>query len=273
MHFSVIISVYIKENPCYLDEALCSIWDQQTLKPDQIVLVEDGPLLEELKNCINTWKQKLGEVLTIVELPENVGLGAALNKGLQQCRYELIARMDTDDISLPNRFEKQIEYFKINPDVVLLSGYIKEFQNKPDDGCFIRKVPIEHKKIVKYLKQRNAFNHMTVLFKKSAVLYVGGYNTKLTYFEDYDLWIRLIQAQYRVSNIPEILVNARIGNNMISRRHGITYVKKEMSFLRQQREHGFLSEFDYYILVLLRIPLRLIPQKILRVLYLILRNN
>ena len=109
-NFSVLMSVYADENPQYLDEALCSIWDQQTLKPGQIVLVKDGPLTNELDNCINTWKQKLGDVLTPVELPKNVGLGSALNKGLEQCRYELVARMDSDDVSAPERFEKQINY-------------------------------------------------------------------------------------------------------------------------------------------------------------------
>ena len=271
--FSVLLSVYAKENSNYLNEALTSIWDQQSLKPDQIVLVKDGLLTDELNKKINIWKKKLGEVFTIVELPKNVGLGAALNYGLKQCNHEIVARMDTDDISLPDRFEKQIEYLKLNPDIVLLSGYIKEFQNKPDDKCYIRKVPLEYYKIIKYLKWRNAFNHVTVFFKKSAVLAVGGYNSIITYFEDYDLWIRLVQAQYRVSNIPEILVNVRIGNNMIGRRHGIAYTKKEISFLYMQKKKGFLSLFDYYLLIFLRIPLRLIPKNILSLLYLLLRNN
>jgi len=273
MSFSVLMSVYARENPRYLDEALCSIWDQQTLKPGQIVLVKDGPLTEELDNCINAWKQKLGDVLTIVELPENVGLGAALNKGLQQCRYELVARMDSDDISAPERFEKQIQFLIRNPDVALLSGYINEFKDEPDDMYFIRRVPLDNNEIGKYLKWRNAFNHMTVIFKKSVILSVGGYNTKATYFEDYDLWTRLFQAQYKVNNIPEILVYVRIGNNMINRRHGFDYVKKELFFLNLQKERRFISGSEYCFLILTRIPLRLIPKKILACFYKLLRND
>ena len=271
MTFSVLMSVYSKENPSYLNEALCSIWDQQTLKPGQIVLVKDGPLTEELDSSISIWKQKLNDVLTVVELPENVGLGAALNCGLQQCKYELVARMDSDDISLPERFEKQIEYLRSNPDVVLLSGYISEFMDDPDDIIYIRKVPIENQVITKYLKWRNAFNHMTVIFLKSIVLSVGGYNAKVTYFEDYDLWIRLVQAQYKVSNIPEVLVKVRTGNDMIGRRHGLAYAKKELSFFNLQKKREFISYGNYFLLILLRIPLRLIPKSMLIYLYNILR--
>jgi len=272
-NFSVLISVYAKENPYYLDEALYSIWDQQTLKPGQIVLVKDGPLTKELDNCINIWKQKLRDVLTMVELPENVGLGAALNKGLEQCRYELVARMDSDDVSAPKRFEKQICFLSENPDVVLLSGYINEFKEKPGDMNIIRKVPLGYNEIGKYLKWRNAFNHMTVMFKKSVVLSAGGYNTKVTYFEDYDLWTRLFQAQYIVNNIPEILVNVRIGNNMINRRHGIDYVKKEISFLNLQKKRKFISGGEYCLLFLTRIPLRLAPKSLLTCFYKLLRND
>jgi len=271
MNFSVLMSVYAGENPCCLDEALCSIWDQQTLKPGQIVLVKDGPLTEELDNCINVWKQKSNNILTVVELPENVGLGAALNSGLSQCQYELVARMDSDDVSLPNRFEKQVDFLKLNPDIVLLSGYISEFKSVPDDACYIRKVPTDSKEIVKHLKWRNAFNHVTVIFKKSAVISVGGYNDELTYFEDYDLWIRLVQANYKVGNIPELLVNVRTGNNMIGRRHGLAYAKKELSFFGLQKERGFISGIEYCLLILLRIPLRLIPINILIILYQFLR--
>jgi glycosyltransferase involved in cell wall biosynthesis len=271
MSFSVLISVYEKENPRYLDEALCSIWDQQTMKPGQIVLVKDGPLTEELDACINIWNQKLGDTLTIVGLPENVGLGAALNSGLQYCRYELVARMDSDDISLPDRFEKQTNILKDNPELVLLSGYINEFKNEPGDIRSIRKVPISNYEIIKHLKWRNAFNHVTVIFKKSAVLSVGSYNTEMVSFEDYDLWIKLIQAEYKVSNIPEILVNVRIGNNMINRRYGLSYAKKELSFLKLQKSRGFISANEYFLLIIIRLPIRFFPQKMLIRLYQLLR--
>lgn len=273
MNFSVLISVYKKDNSFYLDESLQSIWDQQTKKPGQIVLVKDGPLSEELDICISLWKQKLGDILTIVELPGNAGLGAALNAGLLQCRYELVARMDADDISLPERFEKQTAFMENNPDIVLLSGYISEFKNNPGDINSIRKVPLDNKEIIKYLKRRNAFNHMAVMFKKSAVLAAGGYNAGMTYFEDFDLWIRLVQAQFKAANIPENLVHVRIGNNMLNRRRGVLYMKKELNFFNLQRKRKFISECEYVTLVLLRIPLRLVPRKIFSCLYYLLRSS
>jgi glycosyltransferase involved in cell wall biosynthesis len=127
MNFSVLLSVYKKENPSYLKQALTSIWDEQTLKPDQIVLVKDGALTLELDNVINEWLKKLGSLLTIVELPKNVGLGTALIEGLKYCKYDIVARMDTDDISLPQRFEKQIAFFEQNKDSVIVGSSILEF--------------------------------------------------------------------------------------------------------------------------------------------------
>src|SRR5690554_5001347 len=115
MSFTVLMSVYAKEQPDYFNQAFLSIWDQQTLKPDQIVLVKDGPLTAELDAEIQRWQEKLGKVLSVVELPENVGLGAALNEGLKACKYELVARMDTDDISLPARFEEQVAFMQTHP--------------------------------------------------------------------------------------------------------------------------------------------------------------
>jgi len=272
MTFSVLLAVYAKENPQYLDSALSSVYDHQTLKPGQIVLVKDGPLTEDLDDCINVWKNKLGETLTIVELPENAGAGKARNIGLQQCCHELVAIMDSDDVSLPDRFKKQIEFYNLNPDVALCSGYINEFKNEPDDMYSVRKVPLDNCTIVKKLKVRNTFNQVAVMFKKSAILSVGGYDA-LPYFEDYDLWIRVVQAKYMVGNIPEILVNVRTGNDMISRRHGLMYAKSELFFLKLQKTRGFISNGEYFLLVLSRIPFRFIPKKLLILVYRLLRHN
>jgi glycosyltransferase involved in cell wall biosynthesis len=129
MHFSVLLSLYTKENPLYFNQAISSIWDEQTLKPNQIVLVKDGPLTPELDQAIDEWGKKLGDILTIVALPENIGLGAALNEGLKYCKYDLVARMDTDDISLPERFEKQISFMANNPDIAVSSTWIEEIDS------------------------------------------------------------------------------------------------------------------------------------------------
>jgi glycosyltransferase involved in cell wall biosynthesis len=270
INFSVLMSIYYKEIPEYLNQCLESL-ALQISPATEIIIIKDGILGKELDKVLSLWQGKLP--LKLVSYEENKGLAYALNYGLQFCSYEYVARMDSDDICVCNRFEKQLEFLGLNPDVALLSGYISEFKSDPDDIYNVRKVPIDSNKIVKYLKWRNAFNHMTVFFKKSAVLSVGGYNENVTYFEDYDLWIRLVQAGYKAGNIPDVLVNVRTGNDMIGRRHGLAYVKKELYFLGLQKERGFISGNEYCLLVLLRIPPRLLPKKMLVWLYQLLRHR
>jgi len=267
--FSVLMPVYYKEVPEYLNQCLESLV-VQTYPATEIVIVKDGLLSEELEKVLSVWQDKLP--LKIVGYEENKGIIFALNFGFQFCSYELVARMDSDDICLPDRFEKQIEYFNKNTDVVLLSGYISEFNNKPNDIYSIRKVPVGNSSIIKYLKTRSAFNHPSVMYKKSAVFAVGSY-TGVDGLEDHDLWIRIVHSGYKVDNLREILVYVRIGNNMISRRHGLSYAKKEINFFYRQKCNSFLTTPEFIKALLLRIPMRFIPSKILKFIYLkYLRN-
>jgi glycosyltransferase involved in cell wall biosynthesis len=257
------MSIYYKETPHNLDQCLESL-ASQTLPADEIVIVKDGILPVELEEILQSWQEKLP--LKIVAYEDNKGLAYALNYGLNYCSHELVARMDSDDICLPDRFKKQINYFEKNNDIVLLSGYISEFDKVPNDILSIRKVPTDHERIVKYLKKRSAFNHMAIIFKKSAVILTGGYQEG-SRFEDYDLWIRLIQAGYKTDNITEILVYVRIGNNMIDRRSGFRYAKEEIAFLNIQRKRHFISKIEFIMFSFLRIPVRLLPPKILTLIY------
>jgi glycosyltransferase involved in cell wall biosynthesis len=261
--FSVLVSVYYKESPSNLEECFRSLINQ-TLKAAEIILVKDGILTPELENVINLWHNNLP--LIVVGYEENRGIAYALNYGLEFVSCELVARVDTDDICLSDRFEKQISYFEKNKNIVLLSGYISEFNEQPNDIISIRKVPVGHLEIIKYLKKRNAFNHMAVMFRKSAIRVVGSYQ-EINGFEDYDLWIRLVQAGYKVDNLSEILVYARIGNDMISRRTGFQYVKKEFYFLYKQRKRHFISNYEFISLILFRLPVRFIPKKMLQYIY------
>jgi glycosyltransferase involved in cell wall biosynthesis len=264
MHkISVLMSVYYKESSRNLDQCLESITNQ-TLPADEIVIVKDGVLPLELEETLLSWHDKLP--LKIVGYEENRGLPYALNYGLAYCSHELVARMDSDDICLPDRFEKQVIFFEKNQSTVLLSGYISEFNKTPNDILSIRKVPIGCENIARYLKKRNAFNHMAVMSRKSVLLLVGGYK-KFIGFEDYDLWIRLVRAGYKVDNIPEILVYVRIGDNMIMRRNGFKYVKREITFFNEQRRTHFISLVEFITLFLLRVPIHLLHPKILAVLY------
>lgn len=266
--FTILQSVYKKDNPQFLSESLQSILDN-TVQPVSIVLVKDGCLTPELDFVINEWTSKLP--IKVVGYEQNQGLAYALNYGLRFVDTELVARMDSDDICYTDRFEKQISYFMNNTNLALLSGYIDEFNDNPNIIVSTRTVPLDYSSIKEFLKRRNAFNHMAVMFKKSAVIASGNYQT-VPYFEDYDLWIRMIQNGFYAENIPEKLVKARIGNDMIGRRHGITYAKHEVNFLKRQLNLGFINNYEYIKLILTRVPVRLLPKWGLKIIYKLLRG-
>lgn len=268
MKFTVLQSVYYMDKPEFLWQSLKSIADN-TVQPESIVLVKDGKLSEVLESVINEWKSKLP--LKIVGYEENRGLAYALSYGLQFVETDLVARMDSDDICYIDRFEKQLSFFEKNPDIVLLSGYIDEFNDNPDIIISTRSVPLAHDAIKRYLKKRNAFNHMAVMFKKKVVIECGKYQ-QVPYFEDYDLWVRIVKSGYKTANIPEKLVKARIGNDMIGRRHGLKYSKHEIFFLRRLLNYKFIKKAEYIKLLFLRIPLRLLPKPFLKVIYKMLRK-
>jgi glycosyltransferase involved in cell wall biosynthesis len=257
------MSVYHKEDSRNLEQCLESLANQ-TLPADEIVVVKDGILPVGLEEILLSWQDKLP--LKTIGYEKNKGLVYALNYGLNYCSNELVARMDSDDICLSDRFEKQLMFFEKDNNTVLLSGYISEFNKMPNDILSVRKVPLGYARIIKYLKRRSAFNHVAVMFKRSVILSLGGYQG-VDGFEDYDLWMRLVQAGFKVDNIPEILVYVRIGNNMIGRRSGPKYAKKEIIFLNDQRKKHFISIIEFIMLCILRIPVRFLPPKIIAAIY------
>ena len=265
MSFSVLLSVYSKENPFFLNEALSSIWDQQTLKPGQIVLVKDGPLTEELDNCINIWKQILGEILSIVELPENVGLGVALNEGLKQCKYELIARMDTDDISLPKRFEKQVSFMEENPGIAASSAILEEWDVKFEKYIGIRALPLKPQELEKFAKYRSPLSHPVAIFRKSIILELDGYPA-FRRAQDYPLWSVLLVNGYKLANLPDILYKQRAGNTLLKRR-GLSHFKNELKIFNFQHKIGFLNIYEFLRNILIRLIIRMVPNFIKRFFY------
>jgi len=269
MNFSVLMSVYKNDRPDFLCQALDSIFDQ-TLKPDEVVLVEDGALTPELYAVIEKYKSIYAEMQTVI-LEKNSGLGVALHEGLKHCKFELVARMDSDDISNLDRFEKQMAFLESHPEISLISGYIEEFNDDPKKIVSTRTIPLQFDEIKKFLKKRNAINHVTVMFKKNAIIDSGNYQS-VPYFEDYDLWIRLIQKGYIVANISDVLVKVRIGTDMIGRRHGFKYAGHELYFLKRQLKSGFISKTEYLKLVILRVPIRLLPKFMLKFIYKFLRK-
>ena len=235
MKFSVLLSVYFKESASNLNSALTSIWDTQSLKPAEIVLVKDGPLTECLEAEIKEWERLLGRVLIIITLPTNKGLAFALNKGLNYCNYDLVARMDTDDISLPNRFEKQVQFMSLHPDIAASSGVIEEFD---ESGRALAKriLPLEHNDLVLFAKRRSPLSHPATIFRKRAVLAVGGY-PEFRNAQDYALWSLLIVRGYRLANHHDLLVMMRAGSDLINRR-GFKFLKNEVDLLKYQYMYG-----------------------------------
>lgn len=266
MNFSVLLSLYYKESPLFLDLALESIWDKQRKKPNQIVLVLDGPISDDLQFTVDKWKKKLLEILQIVPLDKNVGLGNALNIGLKKCENDWVFRMDTDDICKPDRFEKQIQFIQSNPNVVVVGGQILEFDHTPNDLAVIKTVPTTHEDIKKFAQKRCPFNHMTVAYKKSVIMELDGYQHHL-FMEDYNLWLRVIGAGYTVANLPDVILYARVGNGMHARRKGLEYIKSEKKLLNLKKELKIQNPIHANILFLIRSAFRLMPSSLLGKIY------
>lgn len=202
----------------------------------------------------------------IFALEQNVGLGKALYYGVQQCKYDLIARMDTDDISLPNRFEMQVKEFIKNKELTLCGGQIAEFENDPEKITGYRQVPLTQTEIFKFAKKRNPFNHMTVMFKKQAVLNVGNYQD-MPYFEDYWLWVRILQKGYAVKNIEQVLVKVRAGADMLVRRGGWNYVKASCKFLSVLHNANVTCLHEYLLMLVIRGSIAMLPFGLKNTLY------
>ena len=266
MNFSVLMSLYFKEDPNFLVSSLKSIWVDQTYKPNEIILVLDGPIGRELQECLIYWKNQIDDSLKIIPLEQNIGLGKALNIGLNHCTNDWVFRMDTDDICKPDRFEKQVQYIQANPEVVLFSGQILEFNEQPSDALIIKSVPTQHDEIVKFAQKRSPFNHMTVAYKKSVIDEVGGYQHHL-FMEDYNLWLRVIGAGYRVGNHPDVLLFARVGNGMHARRKGLQYIKSEKQLLDLKKNLKIQSPIYANLFFLIRASFRLLPSNLLGILY------
>lgn len=257
IQFSVLISVYKKEKAEYLKQALQSVINQ-TLKPTEVVIVKDGILTKELDECIEDFQRQHPKLFKILTFKENRGLGLALRDGVKACKYEYIARMDSDDISKPDRFEKQFGYLQKHPETALFGTWITEFskdENKPDT---VTKLPCRNQEIMQFAKSRNPFRHMTVIYKKQAVINSGNYRDFL-WFEDYDLWVRMLQKGYIAANIPEYLVNVRADEEMFARRGGWQYLKQDYRFQKFLLKCDFISVSRFLLNVIIRSTVRLIP--------------
>lgn len=242
-NYSVLMSVYYKENSEYLKQAIESI-QAQTFPTDDFVLVCDGPLNQELDSVIKKKQQEMKNILNVVRLKKNAGLGNALNKGIQQCKNELVARMDSDDISYPDRCEKQLMVFKTYPEISVCSGIVEEFATNPKVVESRRVPPETQEEIREFAKVRNPFNHPCVMYKKPDVEAVGSYKD-FYLLEDYYLWVRMIMAGYQGYNLQEPLLHMRAGTDMYMRRGGLKYAKTQEKLFRFMKNNGFISKGQY----------------------------
>lgn len=259
--FSALISLYNKEKPENLEQCLESL-HQQRLPADEIVLVYDGPVSQPLKAVVSKWADLLP--LVIVPLEKNLGLGQALNAGLERCTHNIVARMDTDDICLPERFEKQISYLQSHPEVSLLGAAVVEFDEYGHER--LKRLPLENNDIRRFASTKNPFNHMCVVFRKDKVIAAGGYQHHL-FMEDYNLWLRMMSQDSPLANLHEVLMRVRAGSEMVNKRRGWIYIKSEVQLYRLKiklKQTGLIKGTLWF---LIRTMTRIMPVKVMQIIY------
>ncbi len=242
--YSVLMSVYAKEKPEYLRVSIQSMLDQ-TLPPSDFVIVCDGPLPDELWNVLGQFRAQAPELFQLVVLEENRGLGMALNEGLRYCRCGIVARMDSDDISMPHRCERQMACMQ-SGEYSLVGGTLLEFEGDPGNVVAVRSCPEQPEEIRRQARRRNPFNHPLMMYRKEDVIRAGGYQ-HMPLFEDYDLWARMLKMGFRGYNIQEPLLWMRAGEAMYARRGGVSYAVKALRFRWKLKTMGISGLGDFLI--------------------------
>jgi len=269
--FSVLISVYEKDYPEHFRLALQSVIDQ-TVSPDELLIVGDGPLTDSLRSVIDDFRSEYPEIIRVVQFETNQGLGSALQTGVEECTHDIVARMDADDVAVRDRFERQLKHLSSNSDVDVVGGYIGEFQDDPEEIDQVREVPVESDDVESFSRFRCPTNHPTVMFRRGSVLEAGNYRS-LRSQQDYELWMRMLSQGYTIENLPEVLVRCRAGEDLYNRRGGLEYAQLEYSLQREFLQLGVITRFEFIRNLLLRIPARFIPNKLRGVVYKILLRS
>ena len=267
--FSVLMSVYKGEKAEYLEMSLNSVFSQ-TLRSSEVILIKDGPLTPELEYIINSFEEKYTEI-RVLPFQKNRGLGKCLNDGLRVCTYDIVARMDTDDIARPERFEIEYNFLKEHPEYDLVGSWIEEFVSTPNEVISLRKVPQQSDDIYNYAKRRCPVNHPTVMYRKSAVLKAGGYLEK--YFpEDYFLWIRMLMQGSKFYNISRPLLWFRYSPETVKKRGGWRYAKDELRIQLDIYRLGFISFPVMLGNMIIRFMTRITPYGIRKSIYRLIRK-
>lgn len=262
--YSVLMSVYKNEKPAFLKESIESVLNQ-TLPTDDFVIVCDGPLTDELNQILCETKEEHKDCVTIHRLSKNVGLPMALNEGLKVCRNDIVARMDSDDICFLNRMETEYAFLQ-KEDLDLVGSALLEFSDDKEKTTAKREVPQDYNAICNFAKRRNPFNHPTVMYRKSSVEEVGGYQN-FYLFEDYHLWVRMLMAGKKAMNVKQPLLYMRTGDGMFDRRGGIKYAGAIWRFRLYLFASGFCSWRDFLVTVLGHTFVALLPTKLRKSFY------
>lgn len=264
--FSVLMSVYIKETKENFKECMDSLL-AQTVMPTEIVVVKDGPISQALEASLREYQRDYPNMIRVIGYEENRGLGYALAYGVKACKYELIARMDTDDIARNDRFEKQLAEFEVDEDLMICGSHIVEFVKDKAVVKDRRCVPLEDQEIRRKGKLRDPFNHMTVMFRKSMVLQAGNYESCLS-MEDSVLWAKMLQLPNgHVKNIDDYLVYVRADEDMIERRGGLWYLKRYMAGRKRMRELGYIGAVQYYFSIFAQFLVAVMPLKLRNIVF------
>ncbi|URL02689.1 glycosyltransferase [Avibacterium sp. 20-126] len=246
--FSVLMSVYYKDVPSFFDQALSSIWLQQTIRPSQIILVKDGLLTEDLEKVIKKYIEICGPSLNIISLQRNSGLAYALSQGLEHCKYDYIARMDSDDISTPERFDKQLTFLHKNKDIDVVGSYLTEINENGDIIKELVKYPLENGELREFFSKRDPLAHPTAFFRKSFFMKAGSYTNEINLGEDTVLWYRGFINNCHFANVPHVGLLFRRTNSFYKRRSNW---KKSISLLKFRlltinRRLGYNINADIY---------------------------
>lgn len=258
--FSVLLNIYAKDKPTWIKQALDSVLTN-SVRPTEVVIMVDGPVGKEIQAVLDEVAKD--NTVRVLSHPVNIGRGAALGYAVPKCTYDLIALMDADDVSRKDRFEKQLAAFASNPDLSIVGGQIQEVEAESFAHLSKRTVPLTHSEIKQYLKTRMPFNNVTVMFKKAAVLEAGNYKAFGT-VEDYYMWARVMAKGKIAQNVPDVLVDVRVGKEMYNRRSGWNYFHMNKMLFDEMRKLGLLSFKDYYYTLSVRFVVQVLMPNWLR---------
>ena len=244
--FSVITSIYKNDNPEFVRVAL-----------DSMLVTQDGPVSLELSDLLSEYEKRYSEIMHVIRLEKNGGLGNALKLGVENAKYDICARMDSDDICMPDRFEKQLAYLEAHYECDIVGGQMTEFIDSPDNIVGRREVPLTNEEIYQYMKSRCALNHVTVMFRKEAVLKAGNYQDWF-WNEDYYLWVRMMMNNSVFANIPDVAVNVRSGADQYARRGGKKYFDSEIGIKKLMLEKRMITRKEYIVNYIQRFIIQLL---------------